>query len=237
MPARLSAQGSPPFATDDTGTLLKGQWGVDVGVSFERSKADDRAWSLPSLDLSYGLTDAVELAYGAAWVGLKPAGERARSGLGNSVAGVKWRFLDDGAGGLSFSVNPQVEFNTLASSHHRGLVEKGSVLVLPVQAAGSAGGFTFAANAGRTFHSRESGLRDGWQAGMAMGRKVGAAVFAGAELYGVADRKCRHGWMAFNVGVSAEMAEGLSLSAAAGRGLAGEDRPDYTLFMGIQIVR
>lgn len=233
----LRAQGSPPFFTDDTATVSKRQWELDVGFSTERSRAGDRSWSAPSVDLAFGLTACIELDYGTSWVGFRPVDESAKTGLGNSVAGVKWRFVEDESFGLSVSVNPQVEFNNLASSYRRGLVEQGTEYVLPVQVAKDFGDYSTAINVGRTFHSRDPRETDGWMAGFAVGRKVAENLHAGAELYGEATRRLERGWLVFNLGACYEVNDELAFSASVGRGVSGAERPDYVAFFGVQLVR
>lgn len=150
---------------------------------------------------------------------------------------MKWRFFEDDASGFALSVNPQWEFNTRASSHHRGLVEKGSEFVLPIQVAKTFGDVSTAFNIGRTFHSRTRREDDSWFAGFAAGRKVMENLYAGAELYGATSRRFKHGWLLLNIGACYEVNDWLSFSASAGRGISGEDRPDYVAFFGVHLLR
>lgn len=231
------AQGSPPFNTDDAGTVEKKHWELDLGVSTLRARTGDQTWKVPSIDLGYGLTENIEIDYGVPVLIVRADGESARSGLGNSVAGVKWRFFEDTAAGLAISVSPQVEFNNPTSSRRRGLVEDNTEFVLPFQVQKSFGEIETAFNVGRTFHSREPRETDGWSAGVAAGKKLSEHLHAGAELYGETARKFDHGFLLFNVGVVYEVDESLSLSASLGRGVAGEDRPDFVGFIGVQLMR
>ncbi|MFT3869023.1 MAG: transporter [Nibricoccus sp.] len=233
----LRAQGSPPFFTDDTATVSKRQWELDLGFSTDRSRTGDHSWTAPSVDLAFGLTDALELDYGTSWLGLHPVDEASRSGLGNSVAGVKWRFFEDEASGFSLAVSPHAEFNNRASSHRRGLVEKGTEFVLPFQVAKTFGDITTALNVGRSFHSRDRRESDGWLAGIAAGRKISENLCAGFEVYGETSRRFDRGWMVFNMGAYYQVNDWLSFSASAGRGFAGADRPDYVAFLGVQLLR
>lgn len=232
----LRAQGSPPFLTDDTATVCKRQWELDIGFSTERSRGGDRSWTVPSVGLAFGLTDALEFDYGTSWLGLRPVDEHTKYGLGNSVAGVKWRFFEDEPTGFSLSVTPYAEFNNRASSHRRGLVEEGTEVVLPFQVAKRFGEINTALNVGRRFHSRDRRESDGWLAGIAAGRKVAGNLSAGLEIYGETSRRFERGWLVFNLGAYYEVNDWLSFSASAGRGFAGADRPDYVAFFGVQLL-
>jgi hypothetical protein len=231
------AQGSPPFNTDDAGTVEKKHWELDLGVSTLRARTGDQTWEVPSIDFGYGLTENIEIDYGVPVQIVRADGESARSGLGNSVAGVKWRFFEDTAAGLAISVNPQVEFNNPTSSRRRGLVEDNTEFILPFQLQKSFGEIETAFNVGRTFHSREPRETDGWSAGVAAGEKLSKHLHAGAELYGETARKFDHGFLLFNVGVIYEIDESICLSMSLGRGVAGEDRPDFVGFIGVQLMR
>lgn len=232
----LQAQGSPPFFTDDAATLSKSQWELDLGVATERARTGDRSWEMPSADLAYGLTDRIELEYGTSWVGVRPVDESSKSGLGHSVVGVKWRFLELDDSGFSASVNPQIEFNNRPSSHRRGLVEDGTEVTLPFQIAKTFGDISTALNVGRSFHSRDPHETDAWLAGLAVGRKVSERLQAGVEIYGETSRRFERGWLLFNVGACYTVNDTLSFSASAGRGFSGAERPDYVAFFGVQLV-
>jgi hypothetical protein len=233
----LHAQGIPPFYTDDTATVSKRQWELDIGFSTERSRGGDYSWTAPSVGLAFGLTDALELDYGTSWLGLRPVDEHTKYGLGNSIAGVKWRFFEDKASGFSLSINPYAEFNNRASSHRRGLVERGTEVVLPFQVARRFGEINTAFDVGRSFHSRDRRESDGWLAGIVAGRKIAGNLSAGLEVYGETSRDFERGWLVFNLGAYYEVNDWLSFSASAGRGFAGADRPDYVAFFGLQLLR
>jgi hypothetical protein len=232
------AQGSPPFYTDDAATVLKKQWEFDFGLSTERARDATRTQELPSLDIAYGLTDRFEIEYGTSWLVLHTVEEeKAKSGMGNSVAGVKWRFLENEAAGWALSVNPQVEVNTLNSSRSRGLVEDNTAFILPFQFQKSFGKIDTAFNVGRSFHAKEPSETDGWFAGAAIGRKVSQRVHAGVELFGETSPHFKLSWLLINAGALYEVNDQLSFSGSIGTGVAGDGRADYVAFFGMQFLR
>jgi hypothetical protein len=231
------AQGSPPFFTDDAGTLEKKHWELDLGISTEHSRNGDRCWEAPSVDLGYGLTSNLELDFGVPLLLVRSAGEKTKSGLGNSVAGLKWRFFENEGAKFALSVNPQVEFDNPTSSRRRGLVENNTEFVLPLQMQKTFGEIETAFNVGRTFHARESDETDGWSAGVAAGRNFSDRLFVGAEVFGETARKFDHGFVLVNVGAIYELSDWISISASLGRGVAGADRQDFVGFAGVQLMR
>jgi hypothetical protein len=231
------AQGSPPFYTDDAVTVSKKQWELDIGVSTERARDASHTWEFPSVDIAYGLTDQLELGYGTSWLLVRNDGEKTKSGLGNSVVGVKWRFLENEAAGWGVSVNPQFEFNTISSSRSRGLVEDNTAFILPLQFQKSFGEIQTAFNIGRSLHAHEPSETDGWFAGIAVGRHFSKPLHVGVELFGETSPRFKLGWLLVNVGALYTVNDHLSFSCSVGSGVAGDGRPDYVAFFGVQLLR
>ncbi len=231
------AQGSPPFYTDDTATAEKGQWCLDLGVATERARCGDYTWNAPSIDLAYGLTNQIEFSYGVPMIIVQLEGESARSGLGNSVAGVKWRFYEDDAAKFAVSVNPQVEFDNPTSSRRRGLVENNTGFFLPFQMRKAFGEIETAFNVGRIFHVRNASESDVWQAGIAVGRQFAEPLHVGVELYGETSLKFERSLVILNLGAVYTVNDRFSLSASLGHGVGGADRPHFVGFVGVQLLR
>lgn len=231
------AQGSPPFYTDDAGTVAKKQWGLDIGLSTEKARDASNTWELPSVDLAYGLTDRLELDFGTSWLLVRNDGEKTKSGLGNAVVGLKWRFLENESAGWALSVNPQYEFNTISSSRSRGLVEDNSAFIVPLQVQKIFGQIQTAFNIGRSLHAHEPSETDGWFAGIAVGRHFCAPLHVGVELFGETSLRFSLNWLLLNVGALYTVNDNLSFSASFGSGIAGDGRPDFVAFFGVQLLR
>ena len=56
-----------------------------------------------------------------------------KSGLDDSLLGLKWRFLDQERSGLDMSVYPQLQVENPTGSVARGIAEPGPNLFLPVE--------------------------------------------------------------------------------------------------------
>jgi len=93
----------PPLLSDDSGTPGNRRWEINCAFTTTRSSNE---WLLnaPLLDLNYGLGDRIQLKYEVPWVVLNSDEEGVKSGPGDSLAGVKWRFLDNDRDGVSMSV-------------------------------------------------------------------------------------------------------------------------------------
>lgn len=231
--AWLLAQGGPPLLTDDPGTPGDGVWEVNVALTVEKL-SDATLWEAPLLDGNYGVGEHVQLKVEFPWLVLDEEGRSARSGLGNTTIGVKWRFLDEEKSGLSVSTYPQVEFNNPTSSDRRGLVETGTELFLPLEVQKDLGPFEVNAEVG--FATREGG-EDEWVWGIAFGREIAEGLELLAELHGGSDPRLHHGEVVYNVGFRWYFAERMTLLFSAGRRLLPDpDEPALIGYLGIQLM-
>src|SRR3569833_609102 len=132
-PACGWAQGGPPMITDDPGTPGPGNWEVNVAATGSRFVVGSEGES-PLLDLNYGVGERIQLKYEVPWVTQSYESQPVRSGLGNSLLGVKWRFYDHGPDAWMISMYPQVELrNPSSRSSQRGLANEGTGTLLPIE--------------------------------------------------------------------------------------------------------
>ncbi len=230
--AGLHAEGSPPLITDDPGTPGDGHWEINLGISTEK-RPGSRLSELPLLDLNYGIGDRLQLKYEVPYLRLAEDGAPTESGFGNSAFGVKWRFHDAGERGLSVSVYPQVEFNTpRTNSDDKGLVEPGTVFVLPFQFERAVGPLTLIGQVGREF--RADG--DAWFYGISAGHSFTERMEVAVELAGGGSARLDRTSLTANLGVAIDLSESTSVLFSIGRELHNHDEPRATLvgYLGVQ---
>ena len=130
--ATVHAQGGPPMVTDDPATPGDGHWEINVGSIGSRGSG---GWliAVADADINYGWGDRIQLKFDTPWNIAQGNGDWT-NGLGTSLLGLKWRFLDDDAG-WNLSTYPQVGFNLDSSSVGRGVASPGRSLFLPLEAA------------------------------------------------------------------------------------------------------
>ena len=224
-------QGGPPLLTDDPGTPGSGKWEIQFSFTHERTP-QERVYEAPLLDINYGWGERIQLKYEVANLIMDEDKTGAHSGLGNSLAGFKYRFLDEDRDGFAFSFYPQVEFNTSANSVRRGLVESGTNVLLPVEAARHFGPFEVAAEVGYQFTQHQD---DEWIYGVAAAYPLSKKLELLGEIHGVSDQEFGHNDLLCNVGTRWEFAEGLTLLLSVGRSLRDlEDSPELLVYAGIQ---
>jgi hypothetical protein len=192
-------------------------------------------WSLeaPLLDINYGVGERIQLKFELPWLILNEGEDGTKSGLGNSLVGVKWRFVDEDRQGVAVSVYPQLQFNNPTTSVRRGLVEEGAQLLLPVQVARRVGAIEINAEVGYGLVQNRS---DEWIYGVAFGYSASERFELLWEVHGAALRDFSEDSLLFNVGTRWKLNNKLVVLGSVGRGF--RDSPGgahaFIAYMGIQ---
>lgn len=228
------AHAGPPLLTHDPGTPGDGHWENNVAITVEKARTHQR-FEAPLLDLNYGWGERIQLKFEVPWVFLKEEGENTKNGLGDSLLGVKYRFIDQDRYGFDMSVYPQLELNNVESSVNRGLVDRGPKLSLPAQVAKRFGPLVLNLEVGYAF-VREG--PDQWITGLAFGYQALKKLELVGEVYGTSKRSLLHQEWVFNLGFRWRLAEKLILNIAAGRTIrpSPDDEPTFLLYTGLQFL-
>lgn len=223
------AQGGPPLITDDPGTPGNGKWEIILSTGLEKTDNNWR-WEAPLLDVNYGLGDHIQLKFEVPWVVLDEESQGARAGIGNSLVGCKWRFLDAETHGLDMSLYPQLELNNSSRSAERGLVEDGSELLLPIEIGKNFGKLKLAMEAGLSLVEHGN---DRFIFGLAAAYPISRQLELTGEVHMEADEDFDHRLCIVNLGARYELSDVLTLLLSAGHGW-GDNKPDLLAFAGIQ---
>jgi hypothetical protein len=200
----------------------------------------EKQLSLPDADINYGWGGHIQLKVDTPWLLSKADGEPAKSGLGATNLGIKWRFVDADRSGFSVSTYPQVFINTLPSSYRRGLTAPGQTWLLPIEISTERGGFGFDGELGR-YLSTSSMARleqpDAWVAGFIVSHDCAFRLECLAEIrqsFAPGDAQTL-----LNLGGHRLLSESLSLLFAVGHAF-GPARPDHQqllFYLGLQLHR
>ncbi|MGC2321966.1 MAG: hypothetical protein WA463_04985 [Terriglobales bacterium] len=228
------AQGGPPFITDDPGTPGDGNWEINVALIAERHP-DERIFNAPLLDINYGLGPKLQLNYQLPYLVVGTDGGPTRSGLGKSLAGVKWRFYENEDKGLEISTYPHFEFNNPTSSVERGLVDRGARLFLPLEVTKRVGPFIINPEAGYWFAADKGAA---WASGVVVAREVSKRLELDGELYATANTNGSSHWTTFDGGGRCKIGGPIVLLFMAGRSFRGATRGQPSLFgyLGVQFL-
>jgi hypothetical protein len=172
-------QGGPPLLTDDPGTPGPHNWEINIGLTTDR-RSTEREFEAPILDLNYGVGKRIQLKFEIPFVIHGSDAEPTRSGLGNSLMGVKWRFYDNKKHHLQLSMYPQFGFNNPTASVSRGIVDPGRNFLLPSEVTKKIGPIDVDGEAGYNFTQSRP---DNWIAGLALGHQATPRLEVLGEIY------------------------------------------------------
>jgi hypothetical protein len=233
------AQGGPPLVTDDPDTPPGGHWEINL-AAIGMHTPGEKQLSLPDADINYGWGDHIQLKIDTPWLLMEEKSEPAKSGLGASDLGVKWRFVDADRSGFSLSTYPQVLINALPSSYRRGLTTPGQTWLLPVEISTERGGFGFDGEVGRYLSTSPLARLqqpDAWVAGFIASHDCAPRLECLAEIrqtFAPGDAQTL-----LNFGGHQQLTDSLALLFAAGHDF-GPARPDHEqllFYLGLQVLR
>lgn len=218
--------------TDDPATPGDRMWEINFLTTLDRSR---EGWDFetPIVDINYGFGNDIQIKLEAPWIITKKEGEVARSGLGNSMVGIKWRFIDEEAHGFDMSIYPQLEFNNPTQSVERGLVDKGARLFLPVEAATKFGSVDVTGELG--YGLVQHGM-DEWEYGVLFARSLTTRIELLGELHGSALSGFGEDELLFNMGSRVQISKNAVVLFSAGRTIRNADGqgPHNIAALGIQ---
>lgn len=226
--------GGPPLLTDDPDTPGPNHWEINVATTSEEA-SHQWAFGIPLLDMNYGVGDHIQLSYQGQLNVLSPEHGSVVAGMGNSLAGVKWRFLDQtNSCWLEVSTYPQLEFVYPASSYRRGLADNGDNLLLPIEVEHTFQKLTVYSEAGYILNQYQTA--EAW-AGMAGEYDLTEKFTAMFELYGGFDGDFENGGLSFNFGFRRPVTGHVALIGSAGRGIFGPPlrAPAFQSYLALQL--
>jgi hypothetical protein len=173
------AQGGPPFYTNDPGTPGDLNWEINLGyMPFFYS--NQSVSHTPDVDINFGVGDRIQLTYENAWLRVQQPSSATKFGLGQSNAGVKWRFYDAGESGLSISVFPQFFLNNPNNAVRRGITPPSDAFELPLEFSKKIGPIDVNWEIGYQFVHKGP---DGWLTGLVVGHDFTPKLELDLELY------------------------------------------------------
>ncbi len=108
-----------PLTTDDAGTVEKGTFQVEGGFDFIRQDNHDKEY-FPSLTLTYGLFERMDMGIGSGYLFIHPAEGKKVNGFSDTPLKVKYRFLDQKDWIPAFAVSGTLIIPTASKSKGLG---------------------------------------------------------------------------------------------------------------------
>jgi hypothetical protein len=227
----LLAQGGPPLETDDPGTPGPGRLELNLSLEAEREEGGT-GYDLPRVDANFGVGTRVQLKLEVPWRVRTSALQPARTGPGNAVLGVKWRFAE--TGDLAVAVYPQVTLEGIESSRANGLADSGTAMLFPIEVAWVTGPLSLGTEVGY----ESSPGDDEMVYGLAVALEARPSLELLSECHGSAAADLTEAGMLCGAGFRWALQPSAVALVALEAGVAGpvERRPDHRLYAGAQLV-
>jgi hypothetical protein len=108
-----------PLTTDDAYTVEKGTFQLEMGFDYVRQDNHDKEFG-PSLTLTYGLLERMDVAVGSAYLFVDPSGGKNENGLGDTEVKVKYHLIDQKDWIPHFAVSGTLKIPTASDSKGLG---------------------------------------------------------------------------------------------------------------------
>ena len=223
-------QAGPPFVTDDPEPPPPGGWEINVPFILERTPGKTEMQT-PLFDLNYGLPNIqLKLEFPIEIVNKDNNGTQA--GPGDSLIGVKWRFLNNEQSQFQLGTYPQVLVPT--GNHSRDLGEGRAGFVLPFLAQKNWEKWTLYGNVGYWWQKAHE-TRNYFYAGAVLEREINERLELGVELFGNSPKeRGDRSEVAFNVGGTWKLTKHLNLLFSGGRDIVGDTHA--MCYIGLQLL-
>ena len=227
-----AAQGGPPLLIDDPGTPGNENFEINLGFIAER-RPTERIYNAPVLDINYGVGSRIQLKYETPLVIYGADGAPTKSGWGNSLAGVKWRFFDNVKHEFFISTYPQLEFNNPTHSVERGIANHGPAFLLPIEVTKKVGPVDLNVEGGHWF-SRD---HPQWITGIALGGQATKRIELLGEVYHISAARPER-FTVFDLGARVKLFNPVLLIFSAGRSFRGpaSGEPQFIGYGGLQFL-
>jgi cobalt/nickel transport protein len=108
-----------PLTTDDTWTVEKGEFQLEMGVDATRQDNHDREYS-PSSTLTYGLLERMDVGIGSGYLFVDPKEDKKEKGFSDTELKVKYRPIDEKGWRPAFALTGMLKIPTAKESKGLG---------------------------------------------------------------------------------------------------------------------
>jgi hypothetical protein len=229
------AEAGPPYLTNDPGTPGNTNWEINL-ASMPIVARGVASYQVPQIDLNYGVGDRIQLTIEIPYVLQTVDHHPVHGSWGNAYPGVKWRFIDQGDGGLQMSIFPQVESATSRVARELAIGAPGPRYLLPLEVSKRVGPLDLDFEAGYYVAGHAPRERI---LGFVAGRSVTSRLELDAEIYD--DRADGGGTprtTTLDVGGRYQLRPGVIALFMVGRSLNGlaNGQPEFMGYFGVQLL-
>jgi hypothetical protein len=224
----LPAWCGPPFLTDDPEPVDTGHFEFYLFQTLDQSGENTQVQA-PAVEFNWGALPDLQLHLLSSFTYFSPGGNVSAYGLGDTEAGIKFRFIQEGPDHPQIGIFPAVEIPTGDAA--RGLGNGVAWVKLPLWIQKSWGPWTTYGGGGYAWNAA-SGARDYPFGGWLIQRDLGGGLTLGAEIFAQGrDTDSGQGFLLANLGGQFNFSRGFSLLFSGGHSIAGDNHT--VIYLGL----
>jgi len=212
---RAYGQGGPPMITDDPGTVDKGHFEINTGITFEHTFSESQ-FEFPFIDINYGVSSRQHVNFEVPLVSQYVKGIGMQYGLGKLGIGTKFRFVDPDDSGISISVHPAFSFVLSNKAMVKGIIDKGIEVFIPVEFQKDFNQNVLGMELGCLINSDE---QDVWTYGVLYAREFNPRLNAAVEINGNTNINFNKTTLLLNLGTRMTLTPRFRILLSAGKSL------------------
>lgn len=201
--------------TDDPGTVGKGHFEINSGISDEHS-ASESLYEFPFIDINYGVSGRQHINFEVPLVSRYVKGVGKQTGIGKVGIGTKFRFVDQDRIGIDISTHPAVFFDLSSDAVGKGVIEEGTELFIPLEFQKDFNKNIFGIEIGRLINSRSQGA---WTYGVLYARKFNSRVNAAVEINGNSNPAFSETTLFLNLGARMTITQRFTILFSGGKSI------------------
>lgn len=230
---QVYGQGGPPMITDDPGTVAKGHYEINSGITAELTTTES-LFEFPFIDLNYGVSKRQHINFEVPVVSQFRTGFETQSGLGKLGIGTKLRFLDQDSAVLDISTHPAAYFVLSNNAVDKGIIENGTEIFIPVEFQKKFGKSLLGLECGWLNNSKSTAA---WTYGMLFAREFSSVFNAAIEINGNMNPAFSATTLFVNLGTRVTMSQQFILLVSGGKSIVSPPgiASQYISYIGLQL--
>jgi len=230
---QVYGQGGPPMITDDPGTVDKGHFEINSGITVEHTNAES-LFEFPFIDINYGVSGRQHINVEVPLVSRYVKGIGMQKGIGKFGFGTKFRFVDQEYAGIGISTHPACSFVLSNSAVDKGVIDEGSEFFIPIEFQKDFNRNVLGIELGRMINTRSQDL---WTFGALYTREFNSQINPAVEINGNTNTNFNVTTLFLNIGARMTMTQNYKILLSAGKSivLPKGEKDIYIGYFALQI--
>ena len=208
-------QGGPPMITDDPGTVDKGHFEINSGITVEHTISES-LFEFPFIDINFGVSGQQHINFEVPLVSRYIKGVGMHKGIGKVGIGTKFRFVDQDNAGIGISTHPAFSFVLSNEAVDKGVIDEGAEFFLPIEIQKDFNKNIFGIELGRLINTRSQDL---WTYGALYAREFNLRINAAVEINGNSNTTFNETALFLNFGARMTITQRFKMLLSAGKSI------------------